>query len=171
MSEETVVEVEEIAPTVEDGEFYVSQIAPVEVVEVVKPEAKEPAEGDEETSDDAESDEYTYQTGPNVTVNPKQISEIARRILVERLKDTEYNTSAIKTATSQISFLIREQVKRLHLDRYRIIVQVTVGEKCEQDITMNFLYLWKPEFDHYAVAKYETSAFFSAVLVFLIYKQ
>ena len=171
MSEEVIEEPEESVPTEEEGSFYVSQIYPVEPQEEAKPEIKEPVEGEEAAVDIEDDITYTYQTGPTVTINPKQIAEIAQRILEERLKDKEYNPSTMKKAASQISFLIREEIKRLDLDRYRIIAHVTIGEKCDQDVMMNFLYLWKPEFDHYAIAKYEDPKFFATALVFLIYKQ
>lgn len=173
MSEEAVEEVEEIVPAEEEeeaGSFFVSQIYPVEPEEQVKPEAKEPVEG-EETADDIEDDAYSYQTEPTVTINPKKIAEIAQHVLEDRLKNKEYSPSTMKKAASQVSFIIREEIKRLNLDRYRIISHVTIGEKCDQDVMMNFLYLWKPEYDHYAIAKYEHPKFFATALVFLIYKQ
>lgn len=172
MSEEAVEEVEEDVPVEEEkeeGSFYVSQIYPVEPEEEIKPEAKEPVEGEEAAAD--EDDTYTYQSEPTVTINPKKIAEIAQQVLEDRLKNREYNASTMKKAASQVSFLIREEIKRLNLDRYRIIAHVTIGEKCDQDVMMNFLYLWKPEFDHYAIAKYEHPKFFATALVFLIYKQ
>lgn len=171
MSEEGVEELEEKIPTVEEGVFFVSQISPVEAEEQVKPEAKEAAEGDEEAGEDVEDDSYTYQTGPTVAINPKEITTLVQSILEDRLKDEEYDAATMKKAASQISFLIREKIKRLHYDRYRIIAHVTIGEKCDQDILMNFLYLWKPEFDHYAIAKYVSNTIFATALVFLIYKQ
>lgn len=171
MSEEQVEEIEEsIHPVEEEGVFYVSQISPIEAEEQTKPEGKEP-EIDEETGEDIDDDSFTYQTEPSVTIYPKEITKMAQRILEERLKDKDYDASVMKKTASQISFIIREEIKRLHLDRYRIIVNVTVGEKCEQDIMMNFLYLWKPECDHFAVAKYENASVFSVAMIFLIYKQ
>ncbi|KFM69593.1 Tctex1 domain-containing protein 2, partial [Stegodyphus mimosarum] len=77
----------------------------------------------------------------------------------------------MKDIVSQISSTIREELKHIGLDRYRIVCQVTVGEKCDQDIIMTFLCLWKHEFDHYAIATYDNAYIFSTAIVFVIYKQ
>lgn len=170
MSEEHSEEFDEAVPPEEEGTFYVSQISPIEPEEELKPEVKGTAEGDEETVEDVEDEGCTYQTAPTVPIKPNEILRIAQRILEERLKGKTYSPSSMKKAASQISVLIREDIKKLNLDRYRIICQVTVGEKCDQDVFMNFLSLWKHEVDHYAVATYEETTFFATALVFLVYK-
>ncbi|GIY62363.1 uncharacterized protein CDAR_50131 [Caerostris darwini] len=174
MSEETVEAPIDLDDALETGGlFFVTQILPVVAEEDLKPPTDDAdVEGEEEPRPEPiEEDLCTYQLEPTVTVKPQKIVSIAQRILEEHFQDKDYATSEMRETISKISFDIQEEVKSLMLDRYRIVCHVTVGEKCEQDVAMAFLCLWKHEFDHYAVAKYDGVDFFATALVFVLYKQ
>lgn len=137
----------------EQGEFYVNVISPIEPEE----------EGDEKTN--------TYQTRPTTDVSPRQILQISEKILEERLKDKKNDAAAMKKESPEIAHLIREEVKRLRLDRYKIIVHVAIAEKCDQDIVMSCSYLCDADLDHHVAAKYVTADFAAKALIFLFYNQ
>lgn len=171
---------EEIAPAPTDlddalesgGLFFVTQILPVQIEEDLRPATGDADEDvDEEARPEQEEDLFSYQLEPTVTVKPDKIRYLVEHVLEESFRDREYSASEMKDAVLQISSDIREEVRGLLLDRYRIVCQVTVGEKCDQDVAMAFLCLWKHEFDHYAVATYNGTSFFATALVFVVYKQ
>ncbi|GFR08579.1 uncharacterized protein TNCT_405671 [Trichonephila clavata] len=153
------------------GIFFMTQILPVVIEEDLRPAALD-AEGDDEVPrTDAEEDLCTYQLGPTAVVKPAVVTAIAKRVLKRNLQNKEYSAYEMKDDAIKISSDIREELKNLMLDRYRIVCQVTIGEKCDQDVAMAFLCLWKHEFDHYAVATFDGVNFFATAVVFMVYKQ
>ncbi|GFS81137.1 uncharacterized protein NPIL_698631 [Nephila pilipes] len=153
------------------GIFFVTQILPIEIEEDLRPEARDGEGEDEVSRTEAEEDLCTYQLAPTSEVKPAVITAITERILKRNLRNKEYSASEMKEHVVKISSDIREELRDLMLDRYRIVCQVTIGEKCDQDVSMAFLCLWKHEFDHYAVANFDGDNFFATAVVFVVYKQ
>ncbi|KAF8786513.1 dynein light chain Tctex-type 5-like [Argiope bruennichi] len=173
MSEENAPVPTDLDDALENGGlFFVTQILPVEAEDDLRPAAGDvDTDIEDEARVEQEEDLSTYQLEPTVTVKPGNIKSLAERALAEYFRDREYSATEMRDAVLQISSDIREEVRNLLLDRYRIVCQVTVGENCDQDVAMAFLCLWKHEFDHYAVATYNGTDFFATALVFVVYKQ
>ncbi|XP_015913013.1 dynein light chain Tctex-type protein 2B-like [Parasteatoda tepidariorum] len=153
----------------EKGIFHVTQILPAVAEAELIPDLPD-AETVEEQIEPGE-DSCTYQLKPDVTINRQQINVKAKSILKKFLANKTYSEIDMKDYSQRISVALREELKNMGLNRYRIVCQVTIGEKLNQDVVMTFLCLWKHDFDHYVVANYDNETFFATAVIFIVYKQ
>ncbi|XP_054710111.1 dynein light chain Tctex-type protein 2B-like [Uloborus diversus] len=156
----------------DEGTFYVTQMLPVDsgedageskISDLVSPE--------DETTEEGDDDLYSYQIQPTAAIKRTVIEETATRILGKYLTDKEYSSLDPKHVAIRIAANIRENVRKMGYERYRIVCEVSIGEKCDQDVAMTFLCLWKHEFDHYVTVTFDGEDFFATALIFFIYQQ
>ena len=72
-------------------------------------------------------------------------------------------------AAAELADTVKERVKNLGYDRYKLVVQVTVGEKTGQALRLASRCLWDTATDNFASDFYENSSVFCVGMVFGLY--
>eukprot|EP00747_Dinoflagellata_sp_TGD_P161900 gnl/TRDRNA2_/TRDRNA2_178903_c0_seq1.p1 gnl/TRDRNA2_/TRDRNA2_178903_c0~~gnl/TRDRNA2_/TRDRNA2_178903_c0_seq1.p1 ORF type:complete len:131 (+),score=36.93 gnl/TRDRNA2_/TRDRNA2_178903_c0_seq1:179-571(+) len=100
---------------------------------------------------------------------PSKVTETLERVMTEYFKDKEYNVEDAKIWTLELSNDIKAAVKELNIPRYKIIVQVVIGEQGSQGVRVASKFLWDVTADNWASYTYESQSLFAVGMVFGCY--
>lgn len=116
--------------------------------------------------------EPTYRMEP-LRRFPKETSPLAiiKRTLAENLRNVEYAPKAGARLVMYLSDEIRDYVKALEFDRYKIVCYVVLGEKKDQDATVSSRCSWDDQTDGCACYTYEARSWYCTAIVYGIYKE
>jgi hypothetical protein len=104
---------------------------------------------------------YKFMRGP--------VQKVLSETIKERLHDTTYDPLKSAQIAKELADTIKERVKNLNFTRYKLVVQVTVGEKTGQAIRLASRCLWDTATDNFASDFYENSSVFCVAMVFGLY--
>ena len=115
--------------------------------------------------------ENTYQLGPqNGSVfSPEKVKDVIEQVLQEYLDDTKYNARECKDLSKDVSADIKNRIKELKFDRYKIICNVVIGQCHDQGFQMASRAVWQHQTDNWASATYRNSSLFALAVVHGIY--
>ncbi|XP_029654056.2 tctex1 domain-containing protein 2-like [Octopus sinensis] len=116
--------------------------------------------------------EPTYRMEP-LRRFPKETSPLAviKRTLAENLRNVEYAPKAGARLVMYLSDEIKDYVKALEFDRYKIVCYVVLGEKKDQDATVSSRCSWDDRTDGCACYTYEANSWYCTAIVYGIYKE
>ncbi|EDO49885.1 predicted protein, partial [Nematostella vectensis] len=97
------------------------------------------------------------------------VRELALKILERELRAAKYEARKCKVLSMDISEKIRDEVKRLAYDRYKIIAFVTIGSVHGQGLLVSSRCLWFPLTDGSATAVFTNASLFAVATIFGIY--
>jgi len=100
---------------------------------------------------------------------PSKVTEIVEAALTEKLKDKDYNAEDSKQWTLELCNEIKQSVKELNIPRYKVIVQVVIGENSGQGIRVASKCLWDTSSDNWASFSYKNPSLFAVAMVFGCY--
>eukprot|EP00887_Chlorella_sp_A99_P008050 scaffold12.g8050.t1 len=115
--------------------------------------------------------ENTYQLGPSEAARFQQqkVERLLHVLLAERLAGRAYDPVHGSQLAKQLADDVRERVKGLGFVRHKLVVQVTVGEKKGQAVTMVSRGLWDAHTDGHASVSIETETLFCNCQVYALY--
>ena len=113
--------------------------------------------------------ENTYQLEPPAEVEIWKVKEIIEDVLQSKLKDETYGEKSTMQLSLSLTEIIKQRVKDLNYPRYRIIVQVSIGELKEQGFRMGSRCLWEPKYDTFTTCSFQNKSIFATASVFLVY--
>mmetsp|Transcript_1276 Transcript_1276/g.2972 ORF Transcript_1276/g.2972 Transcript_1276/m.2972 type:complete len:133 (-) Transcript_1276:344-742(-) len=97
------------------------------------------------------------------------VQKVLSETVKERLQGTTYDPLRSAQIAKELADMIKERVKSLGYERYKLVVQVTVGEKTGQGIRMASRCLWDTATDNFASDFYENASVFCVAMVFGLY--
>lgn len=97
------------------------------------------------------------------------VKDIIHNVLTDTLSGKSYDSENAKLWTINISNTINKKIKELRMQRYKHIVQVTIGERRGAGVKSGLRCLWDCETDGYASDIFMNESIFSVVVVFAIY--
>ncbi|XP_076680633.1 dynein light chain Tctex-type 5 [Andrena cerasifolii] len=97
------------------------------------------------------------------------VDKIVKIIMTSRLEDVSYDAVECPKVCESVATDIREKIKKLNFDRYKIVVNVTIIEKASQSVQNSVGFLWDAERDNYSTFTYEARTFHAYCCVFGIY--
>lgn len=117
--------------------------------------------------------ENTYQLGPDDDhkLDLIQIHRVAMDVIETAMIDYKYNGKEAKGFMEMVADQIRHQMKLLPFSRYKIITQVSVGQKKGQDWRIVSQCLWNIQTDCHVTIKKETLNAYVIVTIFFIYTE
>lgn len=116
--------------------------------------------------------EPTYRMEPLKKFQPKKVEDAIKEVVGERINDkTEYNPRISKMLTRVISEEVKQKVKSLNFDRYKLVCMVTIGEKRDQTMLCTSRCIWDTRFDSYSAYTFENPRMFCTVTVYGIYAE
>jgi len=118
--------------------------------------------------------ENTYITEPEgygeaAKFQKHKVQAIVKRLLHERLKEQQYDPVKGSQITKQLADDLREKVKALGYDRYKLVVQVTLGERQGQAMRILARCLWDTHADNYASEFFENETLYCVCQVYGLY--
>jgi len=100
---------------------------------------------------------------------PSKVTEATEKVMSEYLRDKEYNAEDAKAWTLEIANDIKAAVKELNIPRYKLIVQVVIGEQGSQGVRIASKCLWDSTSDNWSSHTFANDSLFATAMVFGCY--
>mmetsp|Transcript_29799 Transcript_29799/g.65115 ORF Transcript_29799/g.65115 Transcript_29799/m.65115 type:complete len:135 (-) Transcript_29799:203-607(-) len=118
--------------------------------------------------------ENTYITTPEgygegQKFRSSSVQKVLQQIITERMTGVQYDAQRASQTGKELSDMIKEKVKTMGFDRYKLVVQVTVGQRAGQCIRLASRCLWDVAADSCASATFENESLFCVAMVFGLY--
>ncbi|KAI9090046.1 Tctex-1 family-domain-containing protein [Phlyctochytrium arcticum] len=127
------------------------------------------ASGGEHAPANAVVFENTFKMKPDVKFQSEPVRRLAQEILQTTLQKVKYDGEKIPQLCQSISNEILAAVKKFEYERYKIVVDVTIGEFKGQGIRVASRALWDTTTDSYASASFKNASLFAVAIVFGCY--
>ncbi len=115
--------------------------------------------------------EPTYRMEPKRKFNSSPVEKIMKEILDSRLEGFEYSHKRCAMMSKILTEEIKERVKKLRFDRYKIVCIVTMGEKKGQDMRLSSRCAWDTSVDTSATYTWQDGQAFCSATVYGIYHE
>ncbi|XP_041357637.1 dynein light chain Tctex-type 5-A-like [Gigantopelta aegis] len=113
--------------------------------------------------------EPTYRLEPKVTFSAAKAERILKDVVDERLEGLIYNAKATPSLIRYLCEEIKDRVKDLHYDRYKIVVNVTISQNTGQCILATSRCAWEPKYDTFASYSYSNKGIMCFASVYGVY--
>jgi len=99
---------------------------------------------------------------------PSRVSKILQNTLEDRLKREDFDVQNSPALTEELVRLVRARVKDgcPKMERYKLAVQVIVGENKGQGIRVTSKCMWDPNIDNHASYTFVNDKMFACAMVF-----
>lgn len=117
--------------------------------------------------------ENTYKLGPEPDnmFQAHVVQKIIMKVLSDYLGEREYDGAVMGQKSVTLAEMIKEKVKRLRYDRYKIIAWVVICQKGCNDIRVASKGLWDENLDSSAEAVYENKHLYAMGVVYATYQE
>ena len=124
-----------------------------------------------ENSELQSSSQQSFQIRPHLAdkFRPQAVKEMAQNILSEQLTGKIYANEDVAELTKAIAGLVNEGVTAMDFKRYKLVVQVVLGEQRGAGVKMGARCMWDSDADSYTSAEYENDTLFCVVAVFAVF--
>ena len=121
--------------------------------------------------DKKKGDENSYVIHPEYKnkFRPGPTKEIIRDVLQSKLDKATYSMETTQLLTKQVADDIKDRLKELSLPRYKIVVQVSIGEQKGQGVRMRTRCFWDGDTDSYASETFSNESLFCVATAYGIY--
>ncbi|OXB75642.1 UNVERIFIED_CONTAM: hypothetical protein H355_001286 [Colinus virginianus] len=93
---------------------------------------------------------YRLRPGLQQRFKPSAVKECIRAVLRERLADVQYVPEEVPQLTKSLSEVIKDRLKEEGFERYKMVVQVVIGEQRGEGVNMAARCFWDADTDSYA---------------------
>eukprot|EP00735_Rhodelphis_limneticus_P007127 TRINITY_DN19626_c0_g1::TRINITY_DN19626_c0_g1_i1::g.24466::m.24466 TRINITY_DN19626_c0_g1::TRINITY_DN19626_c0_g1_i1::g.24466 ORF type:complete len:125 (-),score=16.74,sp/A2VDD2/TC1DB_XENLA/45.00/3e-33,Tctex-1/PF03645.8/2.4e-26,DUF3827/PF12877.2/0.0082 TRINITY_DN19626_c0_g1_i1:349-687(-) len=100
-----------------------------------------------------------------------KVKKVMQDILNQELEGKKYTHELSRQQSLRITDIIKQKVKELGFARYKIVVQVVVGEIKGQSIRIASRCLWDQENDNCASASFKNSSLYAVAMAFGCYAE
>ncbi|KAG9493923.1 dynein light chain Tctex-type protein 2B [Eleutherodactylus coqui] len=94
------------------------------------------------------------------------VKDCIRSVLKEELKSKQYVPEEVPQLTHGLSEMIKDKLKEMGFDRYKIVVQVVIGEQRGEGVKMAARCFWDADTDNYAEDVYMNEYLFCVAAAF-----
>ena len=115
--------------------------------------------------------EPTYRMEPKHKFNPEEAEGVLKSIIDQRMKGFKYHPKFCSNMCKLLSDEIKDGVKKLKYDRYKIVAVVHIGERKDQSTIVASRCAWDKKLDDFATYTLETPSLFCTASVFGIYNE
>ena len=115
--------------------------------------------------------ENTYRMEPhaNKKFGCKQVNDAVSSILNSYLCDVDYNKDKCSMLTRDLSQMIKQRVREMNFERYKIVVTVVISENTSQGCELASRALWNTNTDNFITVPYKNKTLFAVASVFGAY--
>ncbi|XP_046550242.1 dynein light chain Tctex-type 5-like [Haliotis rubra] len=115
--------------------------------------------------------EPTYRMEPKVKFTVFTVHSMLKEILDERLNGFSYNPKFCVTMTQVLTDEIKDRMKQMSWDRYKLVVVVMLGERKDQDVMVTSRCAWDPKVDSFATYTFTNKTLFCTASAYGIYTE
>jgi hypothetical protein len=117
--------------------------------------------------------ENTYRMAPDDDhkVDLVRIRRIATGVIETAIADYKYDANQAKQFSVALAERVRNHMKQLPFPRYKIVTQVSIGQKKGQDLRITSRCIWDVQWDRHITITKETSDAYVTVTLFYIYTE
>ncbi|TMS20667.1 Tctex1 domain-containing protein 2 [Larimichthys crocea] len=108
------------------------------------------------------SDTYLIRPNHQHKFKPAVVKECIREIVRERLSGMRYDPEEVPELSRSLADCIKDKVKNAGFDRYKLVVQVVIGEQRGQGVKVSSRCLWDADTDNYAEDVFMNDSLFCA---------
>lgn len=101
---------------------------------------------------------------------PVDVRSVVRNILETKLEGVEYKPDEIQGLSKDVADKIRDGVRALDFERYKIIVNCVIGEQRGEGVRMGCKMFWDSDTDNYVEEVYVNKHLFAVVTVYGLYQ-
>uniref|UniRef100_A0A6I8NW89 Phosphate cytidylyltransferase 1A, choline n=2 Tax=Ornithorhynchus anatinus TaxID=9258 RepID=A0A6I8NW89_ORNAN len=122
----------------------------------------------EQDADEAEPSPNTYILRPffQHRFRPSIVKGCIHTILKEELATAQYVPEKIPRLTKALSETIKDKLKEMGFDRYKMVVQVVIGEQRGEGVNMAARCFWDADTDNYAYDVFMNDSLFCVAAAF-----
>lgn len=118
--------------------------------------------------------ENTYITEPqgygdHARFSKGKVTALLKQMLHDRMANQKYDPVKGAQIAKQLADDVREKVKALGYDRYKLVVQVTLGQKTGQAMRIVSRCLWDTTTDSFATETFENESLYCVAQVYGLY--
>ncbi|KAK3599871.1 hypothetical protein CHS0354_022442 [Potamilus streckersoni] len=115
--------------------------------------------------------EPSYRLEPQQKFNMEKAQVVVKEVLEGRLEGFRYHSKFCANMSKTLSDEIKDRIKKLHFDRYKIVVMTHIGENKGESLLITSRCVWDANLDGYATYTYSTSTFFCTATVYCLYNE
>jgi hypothetical protein len=118
--------------------------------------------------------ENTYITGPEgygdgARFQRHKVQTMLKQVLKDKMEKQKYDPVKGAQIAKQLADDLRERVKMLGYERYKLVVQVTIGQKTGQAMRIVSRCLWDTTTDNFASEYFENESLYCVCQVYGLY--
>lgn len=113
--------------------------------------------------------EPSYRMEPKRKFNPEEVEKIIQSVIDQRMSGFKYHPKFCSNMCKILSDELKDNVKKLRYDRYKIVAVVHIGERKDQSTIVASRCAWDSKLDEYATYSMETPTLFCTASVYGIY--
>lgn len=113
--------------------------------------------------------ENTFKLCPEGKLSVQKLEEIITEVLNKHLENERYDGVKSKGTCESISQEIKDKVKELGVQRYKLVVLAHLGQNKKQGIEISSRCVWSETFDNFASGHFENNSLFAQAVVFAMY--
>lgn len=115
------------------------------------------------------TDTYSVRPAFKDKFRPAEVRVILKDLTDRSLRDTRYDPTQVTELTKALSEAIRDQLRATQHSRYKLMVQVVLGDKKGQGVRVGTRCHWDADTDNLASYTYTNDTLFCVVVVFACY--
>lgn len=108
---------------------------------------------------------------PKNKFNADEVENVIKNIVDERMKGFKYHPKFCSNMCKLLSDEIKDGVKKLKYDRYKIVAVVHIGERRDQSAFVASRCAWDKNLDDFGTYTMENGTLFCTASVFGIYNE
>ncbi|KAL4237013.1 hypothetical protein ACF0H5_005397 [Mactra antiquata] len=113
--------------------------------------------------------EPSYRMEPKRKFKPEEVEKVIQSIVDQRMQGFKYHPKFCPNMCKILTDELKDGVKKLRYDRYKIVAVVHIGERKDQSALVASRCAWDNKLDDYACYSMETPTLFCTASVFGIY--
>ena len=113
--------------------------------------------------------ENTYRMEPEKQFRSSEAEAIIKEVLEQYLKEEKYDSKASKQLSLTLTQIIKDRVKELNYDRYKIVCHVIIGQAAEQGLRVASRFCWDAARDTFASGSFKNKSLFGVATVYAVY--
>lgn len=113
--------------------------------------------------------ENTYKLEPDTRFDMSKVKKIINDELEEKFSDFKYNPLEAGQLCKRTATVIKEEIKHLDVDRYKIVCCVTVSQNAGQSEKQASRFLWDEKKDSWAAGTYTNNSITANATVYALY--
>ncbi|XP_072517207.1 dynein light chain Tctex-type 5-A [Salminus brasiliensis] len=111
-----------------------------------------------------------YQTAPHRRFPSEQVGAVMKSVVDARLGEARY-TSSCSAVARELSDSIKEAVKGLSYERYKLISYVAIGQLRDSEVTCSSRGVWCPAADTFTEYVFKNDHLFALCVLFAVYQE